>query len=109
MSTNPSHFKPGQSGNPGGRRLEKPFRNALLRALGHQNAPATGETEKLNRIAGELVQSALNGSLKAIREIADRLDGKPPQTTTLQGDEEGGALQVLTEIRRTIVDPTKAE
>ena len=51
---------------------EKPFNQALLIEL--RSNPLA-----LRRIAAKLVERAEEGELAAIREIADRLDGKPAQ------------------------------
>ena len=51
---------------------EKPFNQALLMTL--RSNPVA-----LRRIAAKLVEKAEDGELAAIREIADRLDGKPVQ------------------------------
>ena len=51
---------------------EKPFNQALLMTL--RSNPVA-----LRRIAAKLVEKAEEGELAAIREIADRLDGKPGQ------------------------------
>ena len=51
---------------------EKPFNQALLMTL--RSNPVA-----LRRIATKLVEKAAEGELAAIREIADRLDGKPSQ------------------------------
>ena len=51
---------------------QKPFNDALLMTL--RSNPLA-----LRRIAAKLVERAEEGDLAAIREIADRLDGKAPQ------------------------------
>jgi hypothetical protein len=51
---------------------EKPFNQALLMTL--RSNPVA-----LRRIAAKLVERAEEGELAAIREIADRLDGRPAQ------------------------------
>ena len=51
---------------------EKPFNSALLIEL--RSNPLA-----LRRIAAKLVEKAEEGELAAIREIADRTDGKPVQ------------------------------
>jgi len=51
---------------------EKPFNQALLMTL--RSNPVA-----LRRIAAKLVEKAAEGELAAIRELADRLDGKPVQ------------------------------
>jgi hypothetical protein len=51
---------------------EKPFNEALRIAL-------RGDPLRLRRIAEKLATLAEDGDLAAIRELADRLDGKPTQ------------------------------
>jgi hypothetical protein len=51
---------------------EKPFADALRIAL-------RGHPIRLRRIAEKLTEKAEEGDLAAIRELADRLDGKPAQ------------------------------
>jgi hypothetical protein len=51
---------------------EKPFNDALRIAL--RSHPL-----RLRRIAEKLTEKAQEGDLAAIRELADRLDGKPAQ------------------------------
>jgi hypothetical protein len=51
---------------------EKPFNDALRIALKR-------DPLRLHRIAEKLAEKAEEGDLAAIREIADRLDGKPVQ------------------------------
>jgi hypothetical protein len=51
---------------------EKPFNDALRIAL-------RGDPLRLRRIAERLAEKAEEGDLAAIRELADRLDGKPAQ------------------------------
>lgn len=91
-------FEKGQSGNPGGRPKDKPWRQALMLALKDEDGA------KLRRIAEKVVGLAEDGDLAAVKEIADRLDGKAAQTTVIQGDDEGGPLRVQ-KIERVIVDP----
>jgi hypothetical protein len=79
-------FRKGQSGNPGGRPKQKEFRDALNLALKR----ADGDKRFLNRVAESLVAKAVAGDVSAIREIADRIDGKPAQAVT---GEDGGPLQ----------------
>jgi hypothetical protein len=81
-------FQPGQSGNPNGRPKSKPFKDALQRAL----KAADGDSEVMASIALALVAKAQEGDVPAIREIADRLDGKVTQP--IDGDGEGGPVQL---------------
>jgi hypothetical protein len=52
---------------------EKPFADALRIAL------RSGNPHRLRAIAEKLIEKALTGDLQAIREVADRMDGKPAQ------------------------------
>ena len=75
-------FKKGQSGNPGGRSKEKPFANALRMEIA-----AAGEDHKaLRRVAKVLIGQAEGGDIRAIRELADRLDGRPMQAVEASVD-----------------------
>ena len=70
-------FKTGESGNPGGRSSERPWREALRSAL-HVVDPIK-KKNKLGVLADTLVELALGGDIAAIREIAQRIDGMPQQ------------------------------
>ena len=72
---------------------EKPFNDALRIAL-------RGDPLRLRRIAEKLAEKAEEGDLAAIRELADRLDGKPPQAH--KGEDAGDLVVVI----RTISDIT---
>ena len=75
-------FKKGQSGNPGGRPKEKPFADALRMEIA-----AAGEDHRaLRRVARKLIENAEAGDIRAIRELADRLDGKPIQAVDANVD-----------------------
>lgn len=52
---------------------ERPFKDALRAALAADNYKA------LRRVAESLIARAMDGDVAAIREVADRLDGKVPQ------------------------------
>jgi hypothetical protein len=41
-------------------------------------AEADGEATKLHRVAQTLVTLAIDGNMAAIKEISDRLEGRPP-------------------------------
>lgn len=58
-----------------GRRAEKPFRDALRMEL----AAAGEDSRALRKIAKALIAAAEDGKMDAIREVADRIDGKVAQ------------------------------
>ena len=70
-------FKPGQSGNPSGRRKEKPWADAIKRALARREH--TGSGADLNRLAETLLDKGAEGDMAALKGLGDRLDGKVPQ------------------------------
>ena len=77
---------------------EKPFKDALRIAL-------RSDPLRLRRIADKLAALAEQGDLGAIREVADRLDGKPLQAHTGEGG--GDIIVVIRQI--DIVDGDKEE
>jgi hypothetical protein len=84
-------------------RKAKVWEGALRAALAqYENAEAGIKPgEALRKIAEVVVGKALVGDKDAVREIGDRLDGKPAQAIT---GADGGPVQ-LEKIERTIVDP----
>lgn len=63
------------AGNANSGRREKPFLDALRMEL----AAAGKDHKALRAIARQLIAKAEEGDMMAIREFADRLDGKPMQ------------------------------
>jgi hypothetical protein len=57
-----------------------------------KRAITQGDPEKLRKIADTLIRLALDGDIQAIKEIGDRIDGKPSQsieqTTEITGHME---------------------
>ena len=53
-----------------------------------RRAVVQGDGERLRRIAEKLLDAAEAGDLQAIKELGDRLDGKPAQSVAV-GNEEG--------------------
>jgi hypothetical protein len=89
-------FEPGVSGNPGGRRKERPFRDALRKVLAElaDDKPPTKPKTKLEVVARAHVEKAIAGDVPAIKEIADRLDGKVPQALIGSDDPDDAPVQV---------------
>jgi hypothetical protein len=68
---------------------EKSFANMLRIAI--SEAHGEGGT-RLRAVADALVMKAMDGDVPAIRELADRIDGKVPQG--IVGDDEHDAIRV---------------
>ena len=64
-------WRPGQSGNPGGRPKKKLIDDALEELL------SANDSELAVLIAHKLLAKAKRGELKAIQLIAERVEGKP--------------------------------
>lgn len=95
-------FKKGQSGNPTGvQGKAKPWRDAIMRAVSRRESGA--DPQALEKIADKLVASALNGDMQAMKEIGDRMDGRPAQAVV--GDSEADPVKILQEIALKVVDP----
>jgi len=75
-------------GKGGRKQTEKPFRDMLALAI----QGAEGNMADLRRIAQQLVEKAKDGDIQAIKEVADRLDGKVPQGNEHTG-KDGGAVK----------------
>ncbi len=76
-----------ESGNDG-----RPMRSAILLELRCQPGEADdGAADKLRLIARRLVDKAADGDLQAIKEVLDRVDGKPAPSA---GDDEQRPRQV---------------
>jgi hypothetical protein len=71
------------AGRPkGAETKDKPFREALRMEL----AAVGKDLKGLRLIAKAVIASATEGKMDAVREIADRLDGKPSQSVDIGSD-----------------------
>ncbi len=80
-----------------GRKQEKPFKDALRLELAKL---ANDDQRGLRKIARSLIEAAEGGDMQAIKEFADRVDGKVAQAVI--GDDEN-PLEFVHTIRREIV------
>ncbi len=78
--------------NHPGRKSDREWYHALRKAV-HELVEATGvgkskRTKALHLLARKLVAKALGGDVTALKELGDRLDGKPCQSVTIGADSE---------------------
>ena len=76
---------PSRGGKP-----DKLWRDALQRAVKREINDADGKpTKALELMADQTVRKAIGGDMAAIKEIGDRLDGRPAQQIQATGDDDG--------------------
>ncbi len=85
------------AGNANSGRREKPFVEALRMEL--KSKP---NARKLRLIARQLINRAAEGDMPAIKEFADRLDGRPAQA--IEGDFTHDLSDPLMELMSRIAD-----
>lgn len=73
---------------------EKSFANMLNIAI--KQATEDGR-DKLRAVADALLDKAMSGDVQAIKEVADRLDGKVAQAV-IGGDEDDSPVNIVTKI-----------
>lgn len=81
----------------------KQWSAAIERALDKRALNRGGKTraEALDELAESFLKACDDGNLVALKELADRLDGKAAQSMSISGDEENPLA--FTEIVRKIV------
>ena len=87
---NQHRFRPGQSGNPGGRPKSKQITQAyqeLLETVDRKSGKTLAQI-----IAENIVKEALNNNLAAVKEITDRTEGKAAQAVVVGG--VGGGIRI---------------
>jgi hypothetical protein len=89
-------FKPGKSGNPGGRPKSKPLTEAYERLL--------ADRKTADAVAKAMERQARKGNVRAAQEMADRVEGKIQFQVV--GTGEDGAIRVIVE--HIAANPTPA-
>ena len=84
----PYHFKPGQSGNPGGRPKKLPITEIYNELL--EEGVTKSDIKKAMRA---LIKGKSQASVQALKEMADRVEGKPTERLELTGA-DGEPLQL---------------
>jgi hypothetical protein len=92
-------WQPGQSGNPGGRPKKKPVTDELERLLEQEAPHAKGKTWAA-AIAEALLKKARKGDVRAIAELANRIEGKPAQTAQVSLDVGAEVIENLNSARK---------
>jgi hypothetical protein len=81
---------------PGVQNKDKPYRDALRRAIARAEQNKN-DPHALDRIAEKHLARAAAGDVQAIKELADRLDGKPAQSI-IGGDDDDPAVKLITRV-----------
>lgn len=96
----------GVKGRSGRQPNERLWRQVLAEKA---NQPGLSGRREIEELADVLWQAARAGDVTAIKEIGDRLDGKPVQPNTMAGDDDGNPVEFLHKIERAIVRPNAAD
>lgn len=78
-------WRPGVSGNPGGRPSYKIMSDACARKLIEVPNPETGES-RADIIAERVISQAEQGDIQAFTAVRDTVEGRPAQQINLQAD-----------------------
>lgn len=79
-----------------GPKSDKIWADAVRRAVKRRLEDEEGKPQKLERLADKIVEAGLAGDIQAMREIGDRLDGKPSQS--IDHSSEDGTMTPPNEI-----------
>jgi hypothetical protein len=79
-----TRFKPGQSGNPGGRPKTAPLSQACRELLADSVPNDREGRTYAQAIAQTLGEKALAGDIRAAQELADRAEGKARQSIEIE-------------------------
>jgi hypothetical protein len=79
-----------------GPKSDKIWADAVRRAVNRRLEGKEGNPKKLESLADKVVEAGLSGDMQAIREIGDRLDGKPHQA--IDHSSEDGTMSPPTTI-----------
>ena len=91
----PCQFKPGQSGNPGGRPRTAKLSEACRDKLASIVPGDARDRTYAEAIADELARRALKGDIRATAELADRAEGRPGQNKTVTEEDKGIKVVVI--------------
>jgi hypothetical protein len=89
--------------NPRGQQRDKIYREALRLELADMSEGV--DLKKLRQIARAHIEKAASGDMQAIKELADRLDGRPAQTLEHSGPDSEPIIKVVSEIVHVNLSP----
>ena len=76
-----------------GPKSDKLWADAVRLAVNRESEDADGKIRKrLSIIADKLTRAAMDGDMQAIKEVGDRLDGRPAQAVQHSGEGENGEI-----------------
>jgi len=82
--------------NPRGQQRDKIYREALRLELADMSEGV--DLKKLRQIARAHIEKAAAGDMQAIKELADRLDGRPAQILEHSGPDSEPITKIVNEI-----------
>jgi hypothetical protein len=82
--------------NPRGQQRDKIYREALRLELADMSEGV--DLKKLRQIARAHIEKAASGDMQAIKELADRLDGRPAQSLDLGNPDRPPPRKIINEI-----------
>lgn len=85
-------------------RKGRDWTQAIRKALAHYSGE--GATKGMEKLASKLIDAAEKGDSWALKELGDRIEGKPAQSVTLLGDEDA---PLVTRVERVIVNATNKD
>src|SRR5687768_4947393 len=95
-----NRFKPGQSGNPKGRPRSITLSEAYRKLLAQVDESDPGGRTRAEVLAEQMYLKAKTGDVQALREMADRVEGKPRQTVALSVERREQLEQAVEGIMR---------
>jgi hypothetical protein len=89
--------------NPRGQQRDKIYREALRLELADMSEGV--DLKKLRQIARAHIEKAASGDMQAIKELADRLDGRPAQVLEHSGPDSNPITKIVSEIVHVNLSP----
>ena len=78
---------------------------AIEQAMSKMDESRVDGWTTMQKLAEALVTEAMTGDMTALKEIGDRLEGKPAQGVTISGDEQNPLVLLMQQITRSAILP----